>query len=181
MKRSTRCNANIGIVAAIICAAASLAGCGGSSQAANPATQMLEGSAMLSRSSSTEVLTGTAKLVYKCRKMRGMHGKHLGWSTGFSAHGTATGPYPGTFTANGSWAFYFGRFHGSGDLVESFSITSGSSTISGSVKYVDFYSPPFTCAQVQNLTVPYTIGSQYGSALIDVIEKGDFSETLDGA
>jgi len=33
---------------------------------------------------------------------------------------------------------------------------------------------------VKNLTVPYTSGSVSGNALINIIQKRDFSETFDG-
>ena len=43
----------------------------------------------------------------------------------YSASGTSTGPYPGTFTESGSWPF-------AGALSATFTITSGSTTITGS-------------------------------------------------
>ncbi|MGB8967135.1 MAG: hypothetical protein WCB99_16020 [Candidatus Cybelea sp.] len=39
---------------------------------------------------------------------------------------------------------------------------------------------PFSCTVVENLTVPYTSGSVSGNAVINIIQKQDFGETLDG-
>jgi hypothetical protein len=93
-----------------ICAAAIiLAGCGGTTQLPNPVAQTSLGGSgtafgVASPSfatpqragpdfSATELLTGTAKL--KCRDDSGIP------TTSFRASGKATGPYPGTFTAEG--------------------------------------------------------------------------------
>jgi hypothetical protein len=179
-----------------VCAvAAMLTGCGGSTQFPNPTAQTPAGNAINSKrvasprfatpervgshSSSTEVLTGKAKLIKPCHTIRGKHGKSQGWSTTFSAHGKATGPYPGTFTASGSWSTSCNRvFQCFWTFGETFTITSGSSTISGTA-----FTPGFgqlSCTVVENLTVPYTSGSVSGPALINIIQKQDFSETLNG-
>jgi hypothetical protein len=179
-----------------VCAvAAMLTGCGGSTQFPNPTAQTPVGNAINSKrvaspsfatservgshSSSTEALTGKAKLIKPCHTIRGKHGKNQGSRTTFSAHGKATGPYPGTFTASGSWTTSCNRvFQCFWTFGETFTITSGSSTISGTA-----FTPGFgqlSCTVVENLTVPYTSGSVSGSALINIIQKQDFSETLDG-
>jgi hypothetical protein len=53
------------------------------------------------------------------------------WDTNFKASGVATGPYPGTFVAEGGWDGGFA--YSSGDFHESFTITSGTRTVSGRV------------------------------------------------
>ena len=55
----------------------------------------------------------------------------FGFNTKFRATGTAAGPYPGTFTASGSWNYEV--FHGqfSSNFQEKFAIRSGSSEIRG--------------------------------------------------
>jgi hypothetical protein len=56
----------------------------------------------------------------------------FGFNAKFRATGTATGPYPGTFTASGSWSYEVnrgGQF--SSSFQEKFAIRSGSSKISG--------------------------------------------------
>ncbi len=53
-------------------------------------------------------------------------------SVSFTASGTATGPYPGTFTATGYWELdllVLSAFH------ESFTITSGTTTVTGTADY----------------------------------------------
>jgi hypothetical protein len=135
---------------------------------------------MRANSSGNEVLTGKAKIIKPCHAIRGPHGKSHGSTTSFSAHGNATGPYPGTFTASGSWAVYPTRFRQQWTFSETFTIASGSSTISGTAGNLGFYGAPFSCTVVENLTVPYTSGSVSGNALINIIQKQDFSETLDG-
>jgi hypothetical protein len=59
----------------------------------------------------------------------------FGFNTKFRATGTATGPYPGTFTASGSWGYE--AFHGqfSSSFQEKFAIRSGSSKIRGTAIY----------------------------------------------
>jgi hypothetical protein len=172
-------------------AAIMFAGCGGATQFPNPVAQKSLGGAgtrfrntspsfatpqrVGPDSSSTEVLAGKAKLIKPCHRAK------RGWSTSFSAHGNATGTYPGTFTAIGYWAAYDGRT-GTGEWIlnETFYITSGSSKINGTVLAPGLYGPPFSCKVVKNLTVPYTSGSLSGNALINIIQKRDFSETFDG-
>ncbi|MGB8965121.1 MAG: hypothetical protein WCB99_05730 [Candidatus Cybelea sp.] len=181
-----------------VCVAATmLVGCGGSTQFPNSPAQASFGSAgtafhfaspsfatperMRANSSGNEALTGKAKITKPCHAIRGPHGKRQGSSTTFSAHGNATGPYPGAFTASGSWEFFPTRFfHQQWTFNETFTITSGSSTISGTAGNLGFYGAPFSCTVVENLTVPYTSGSVSGNALINIIQKQDFSETLDG-
>lgn len=172
-----------------------LAGCGGSTQLPNPTAQTPVGNAITSKrvaspsfatpermgadSSGTEVLTGKAKLIKPCRTIRGKHGKNQGSSTSFSAHGNATGPYPGTFTASGSWTISFNSVHQPfWTFAETFTITTGSSMISGTMNKIGFSYLPFSCTVVENLAVPYTSGSVSGNALINIIQKQDFSETL---
>ena len=69
-------------------------------------------------------------------------------SVNFSASGTATGPYPGTFTETGNWSF---------DLITeqtfetSFTITSGTRVLSGILLYDQTSTGPDGRSLVQNL------------------------------
>ena len=173
-----------------ICAAAMLAGCGGSAQLPTPAAQTLTGSAIhrtaspndavseqvASNPASPEILAGKAKVKCGNRKTR------------FSAHGTATGSYPGTFTASGSWDSREITGHHAQWIMccewyftENVTITSGSSTISGSMNGFGMGpGAPFSCTAVSNLALPYRTSIGNGNADIEAIQQGDFSETLGG-
>jgi hypothetical protein len=181
-----------------VCAAAAmLAGCGGSTPLPNPTAQTPVGNATTSKrvaspsfatpervgpnsSGAVEVLTGKAKLIKPCHTIRGKHGKSQGWSTNFSAHGNATGPYPGTFTATGSWSGYPSIIGGPDFFLfaEAFTITSGSATISGTSGAAGFPAPaPFSCTVFKDLAVSYTSGSVTGNAKIH-IRSGHIHEYL---
>jgi hypothetical protein len=165
-----------------------LAGCGGATQFPNPTAQTAVSNALSSKavtspsfamperagpnSSGTEVLTGKAKLIKPCHYVKG------GWSTSFSAHGNATGPYPGTFTATGSWYGYRSSIGGYDFFlfVDTFTVTSGSATISGTSNAAAF-AAPISCTVVKNVTVSYRSGSVTGNAKID-IRSGHIHEYL---
>lgn len=131
---------------------------------------------LASNPANPELLTGKAKLRF---------GKK---GTTFTAHGTATGSYPGTFTASGSWDS--GESNGGhGQWIccpwwsfsESFTITSGSSSISGTITGFGIDSgAPFSYDVVSNLSLPYRTSIGNGNANIETIQKGDFSEVLAG-
>ena len=126
---------------------------------ANPLTSPLSG----------EVLTATNVEVVevKCQE-QGAH------ST-FSASGTATGPFPGSFTAKGGWrtrSLYSQEwiFH------ESFTIMSGTSEIHGHVAQLG---GPGWCGEYGSTrTLKYTAGHWAGSASTTGISEGVFSETF---
>jgi hypothetical protein len=166
-----------------ICAvAAMLAACGGSGQLPiHTAQTSLGGSDVATNSPGTELLTGKAELIKACHTIRGQHGKNQGWSTNFRAHGNATGPYPGTFTASGEWTASQNSVHQAQWVFsEYFAITSASSTISGTINGIGVNgSLPFSCTVVKNLAVPYESGSVSGTAVIKVIQKRDFREKFD--
>jgi hypothetical protein len=176
-----------------VCAAAAmLTGCGGSTQFPNPTAQTPAGNAISSmrvtspsfvtperigaNSSGTEVLTGKATL-HRC------HADDFEFFRRFShAHGKATGPYPGTFTASGQWGvseiivngsqFFYSTFS------ESFIITSGASKVSGTIEGTP--SGFLSCKSFGPKTLQYTSNYGDGNADIQIIKKGEFSETLDG-
>ena len=138
-----------------VCAtAAILAGCGGPSQLPNPDVQAplngrrtIDVIASASRtaredsrldSSRIELLTAEAKGHCK-RSHSGLFG-----SCDFKATGTATGPYPGTFTASGS--YYFCEVYCMWTFGESFAITSGITKISGTIsEFGKGFSPTLPC------------------------------------
>jgi hypothetical protein len=173
-----------------VCAAAAvLAACGDSTQFPNTAAQTPVGNAITSKrvaspsfamperigasSSGNEVLTGTATL-HRCRP------QGFGFFRRFHAHGKATGPYPGTFTANGTWGItcfqklcYWG-------VNERFIITSGPSKVSGTITGNPTSGSAGTCKAFGPASQQYTSNHGDGNADIQIIKKGDFSETLDG-
>jgi hypothetical protein len=179
-------------VLSVCAAAAMLAGCGGSRQLPNPAAQTPLGNAGTHQmTSSNENLTGAATLG-RCRE----HYIHQGniilgeaYRTDFHAHGKAAGTYSGTFTASGHWGFSY-EFIQSGvlefwDLAEKFTITSGASTVSGTIRGAGAGggSAPFpTCTSFGPVTYNLQYASNFGDGNADtqIIKQGDFGETLDG-
>jgi hypothetical protein len=160
--------------------AATLAGCGGAIQLPNIVAQS-SSSATRQRvgpnSSGTEVLYGTARVRSgRCRRSAGSF-------THFSAHGKATGPYPGTFTAKGRWAEdCFSKFCG-WSLDEKFTIRSGTSKVFGTIKGSggEGWFPSCTVFGPEPYYyVQYTSNHGSGTVSIQSIEQGAFDESLDG-
>jgi hypothetical protein len=178
-----------------VCAAtAMLAGCGGSTQFPNPTAQASAGNAITSKrvaspsfamperigakASGAEVLTGKASL-HRCHSYGFEFFRHFS-----HAYGKATGPYPGTFTASGHWGVSELVINGSVDFFwgfsERFIITSGASKISGTIGGTSDESSFPSCTSFGPQTLQYTSTYGEGNADIQIIEKGDFSETLVG-
>lgn len=149
-----------------LCAAAALlGGCGGSGQSPNPMAQApLD--RLRSDSSGNEVLNG--KIHTHCKN----HASGLRSTCTFrTTHpGKATGPYPGTFTATGSYGIDFAPY--SRGFNESFTIISGSSEITGSISCA---SPPFGSGCPPN---SYTSSVGNGTAQVNITNH-QLSETLD--
>jgi hypothetical protein len=132
--------------ALVVCAAAvMLADCGGSAQLPNPTSQTSLGNASaadraaLPNDASSERIGSDSPSTETLTAKRVTH--HCFWNgTATICHfrttapGTAVGPYPGTFTAHGSSSEGSGR-HGQPlwSFKEAFTITSGSSTVTGTI------------------------------------------------
>jgi hypothetical protein len=91
----------------------------------------------LRSSPNEEVLTATNVVVTGASGCRTPY--HV--NATFTASGTATGRYPGTFSASGSWYRYFDDFVAWG-FQESFTITSGKNTIQGTASTRGSFGPP---------------------------------------
>ena len=175
-----------------VCAAtAMLAGCGESTAFPSPNAQTPAGIAITSkrvaspsfatpeRVSDKEVLSGNAKVT--CH----YYPSQFGFGDHFHAHGKATGPYPGTFIASGTWSFVILNLGGhqlpQWAFDETFTITSGASKVSGTMSDTDNSQlEKFSCTSLGPDASQYTSNYGDGNADIQIIEKGDFSETLDG-
>jgi hypothetical protein len=135
-----------------VCAAAAmLVDCGGPLQFPNSDVQAplnarrTDVIASASRSSLEALKPDSARIELLAAESKG-HCKrsHSGLfgSCDFKASGTAAGPYPGTFTANGN--YYFCEFYCMWTFGESFTITSGTAKISGTISALGGgLSPPF--------------------------------------
>ncbi len=86
---------------------------------------------------SGEVLTATNVVVTRARHCLTPYRVNAT----FTASGTATGPYPGTFSASGTWDRCFDDFVVWG-FKESFTITSASVTIQGMASTSGSFGPP---------------------------------------
>jgi hypothetical protein len=172
-----------------------LAGCSGSAQLPNPIAQAPLGNGRIADdaaflkaaaparsdlfSTGSELLTGVNFRFHPKCPHEGPEPRS--WSETFSASGTATGPYPGTFTGQGSWEavahlpqFEFWSFD------ESFTITSGTSQVSGTISaYASAYPGPDSCTGFGPAVLQYTTKSVQGNANVKVT-KYHFGETLDG-
>ncbi|MFZ0030538.1 MAG: hypothetical protein WAK84_01525 [Candidatus Cybelea sp.] len=172
-------------------AAAMLASCGGSTFGSfpNPAMQMYASNAgtqpppshakpfgRVRNSSGADSLTGTAKLG-QCHFHYIFQGNIVvgeAYRTNFHAHGHATGPDSGYFVANGHWGFSYYEGLAFWKFVERFTIKSGASPVSGTIRAGGVGGG--SCTSFGPEIVPY--GS--GKANIETIQQGTFSETLDG-
>jgi hypothetical protein len=101
--------------------------------------------------------------------------------TVFNATGKAKGPYPGTFTASGSWKH---QHNLTWSFNESFTITSGTSTISGTIVWGWLGKPPIliTCSTFgpadANDKVTYSSGSWSGVVTAKGIKTSYLREKL---
>jgi hypothetical protein len=123
-------------------------------------------------SSGNEVLTGKATL-HRCQP------SGFGFYRRFHAHGKGAGPYPGAFTANGTWGFNCFESRCFLGVNERFTIMSGASKVSGTITGNAASGFP-TCTSFGPASEQYTSNHGEGNADIQIIEKGDFSETLVG-
>jgi hypothetical protein len=168
-----------------VCAAAAiLAACGGAAQPSLP-NGMEQNAARVALnsvappSSASEVLTATDVTVSSyCPTTEG---------ASFSASGTATGPYPGTFTASGYWNSGEALEHFFWDFRESIKIMSNTLTIHVHIKRVRGSHRPtrfISCDSFGGVGHPiamkYKSNYATGIAEIEIIQQGDLSETLDG-
>jgi hypothetical protein len=116
---------------------------------------------------SGEILTASTIQFHGC------HGQPL--ETTFQASGSATGPFPGTFTVTGEWHPNNG---GSTIISQSFVITSGNGTISGTILGLSHL---FTCGRFPDshyYAMTYSSGSSSGHATTTGISASAFEETF---
>lgn len=181
--RPTRYALSVGAAAAIF------NGCGGSAQFLNPVTPTFPGNAGTAYrvaspsiatperaspdSSTTEVLSAT--------NVHFVGGGLCIYPDGYfrvrSGTRTASGPYPGKFTAHGYFtivphhapAWYFS---------ESLKIKSGTSTIAVTILGGGNRNGPVGCDKFGPARLHYTSNHGSGDAQITIIQRGEFSETL---
>ena len=164
--------------ASTVSTALALAGCSGATPFTNAASSS---SAALQHfahdASSDEVLSATQVTV---KKAPGFHPPGT-CEKKFKAGGTATGPFPGSFTANGTWSLDGDFFPPTWGFQETFAIMSGTNLISGTIgAHGAGFSPPVSCGSVGPAQFTYVAGSKTGYATVTKIRKGKLSETLQG-
>ncbi len=169
----------------LACAVVTLAGCSNAAQIAPTLGRTLDAqipavkvasptSHRLDSPLSGEVFTGSS-IHLTCHKGGGSPDQVR---VKFSVSGTASGPYPGTFTAHGRWGVSGGYFEGFG-LRESFTISSGKYTFSGRIwrwNQYEFFGSPCKPA-IKNLTYLLKGSGWTGSASAEISKKS-FSETF---
>lgn len=130
---------------------------------ANPLTSPLSG----------EVLTATKYelAVVSCR----LHGG----KTTFTASGTATGPFPGTFTATGTWHHHGTPYKISLHFRESFTIKSGMREISGHIELLNNANYGAGCEEIQNPDLHYKTDDHWTGVASAGISNSGFSEAFD--
>ena len=163
-------------------------GCGGSAQSPNPTAQTPLGNAgtafqVATSSFATNERVGPSSSTTEVLRATNVHfggGLCIYPGGAFSVRRgtrTASGPYPGTFTAHGYFgvvphhapAWYFS---------ESFAIRSGTSKISGTISGGGNRNGPVGCDKFGSARLRYTSNHGSGDAQITIIQRGDFSETL---
>ena len=153
-------------------AAAILGGCSESTQSLNPVGQAPLGIARaLNPSAKGLERLHARKLIVRCR-----HYNYGPGNTVCNFHttvpGTAKGPYPGTFTASGGWT---SGEHIGHSFIESFTISSGSSQVTGSISFHTFSGQGGPVGTYQ-----YQSSVANGTAQVEVIRRKDFRETFSG-
>jgi hypothetical protein len=178
MKSLNQCHCAPSVCAAMIL----LAGCGnsqmliGQPSTGEPATAKRVAYTLPAANTSTsEVLTASHVSLHSVTC------SGLVFRVRFRTQGKAEGPLSGSFTAQGFWnldGINSAGFH------ESFTITSGSSQVSGRMHLAGGHHPipRMTCgrdAELSRGTMQYTTHNGYkGLAKTEIIERTDFSETL---
>ncbi len=179
----------LGYIAGACLTATFLAACGGATQSVSPSTPTrynVERSEVQAGASSVHPLSSLKGETFAASDVE-VKGACPQAVAQFSTSGAAAGPYPGTFKATGSWYDTFSnklgfRWH----FKESFTITSGHSTISGTIsKHRGGEGVgPMDChhfgpaPKKRGLTfVSRSLGSR-GLATVGDIKKGYLKETL---
>ncbi len=93
----------------------------------------------------------------------------------FTAVGAASGPYPGTFKAKGSWFYVKGWVSGEPNFSETFTITSKTS-ISGNVATNDYNDLKINSCRLfrshRERALDWYVNSSTGPVIVTNIEKG---------
>lgn len=122
---------------------------------------------------SGEVLTGNDVHV-TCHSFRGVRKRGV-----FSASGVATGPYPGTFTAHGTWQARVGYFY-SFWFSESFTISSGKRTYKGHLGGRRGYGYTWSCPTLSMNDLAFEIrGRKWSGRSIATISATSLSESFE--
>ena len=129
-----------------------------------------------SRTADAELLTATYfKAHHRCARFGP---EPRPYAVSFSARGTATGVYPGTFVTTGNW-YTFSRPVLTWVFNESFTITSGSLQISGSIAAHGNGNGPSECLTFGPADLKYSTTGARGKVTVE-IGRQSFQATLHG-
>jgi hypothetical protein len=157
-------------------AAVALAGCSGAMTPASRAAPEMGASAGAGADTGYLEVLSSKRNTIRCRHTA------EGQSITFHAHGGAFGPYPGNFTAHGTYSDDAST--GSWSFSESFTIVSNSKTLSGTVQgesgsALERHRPhPLICSDRFATSLTYATNSRSGNATATIQTPHLFSESL---
>jgi hypothetical protein len=160
------CNAvRFGVAAAI------LAGCGASAQSLNPVSRTPPSVAR----ALDEPTTGGLERLHARRvhiSCNRSSASYTECSFGTRGRAKARGPYPGTFAASGGWESGLNTGH---SFVETFTIHSGSSRVTGQISFHTFSGPGGPLGTYQ-----YTSSVGNGTVQVTALAGNNFREVFQG-
>ncbi len=107
----------------------------------------------------------------------GGYGRHY---ADFDVSGQASGPFPGTFTAKGTWQWggFASKAPVAAEMFEKFRLTSSSRRIFGSVAAHNAAPKFANCRRFDDSQVPYKSGLSHGRSSLRIVRYGSFEQSF---